>query len=276
MLSDLRYRLRAIFRREAMERELAQELQLHVEREAAKLAAAGVPREEALRRARAAMGGIEQITEECRDARGISTFETTLRDFQYSVRQLRRNPGFACVVVVSLALGIGANTAIFTLIDAVLLRPLPVAAPQQLHFVVRHQPTGTSYGYGYNEYRRLHTANPIFTDVAAYATTRLNVSIDGSVEPTAEGHLVSGNYFPLLGVNAVAGRTIGTQDDQSPNGHPVAVLSYNYWNQRYGLDRSVIGRTISLSGVPFTIVGVTPVSSSASKSDARRISSCPS
>jgi predicted permease len=258
MLSDLKYRLRAIFRGGAMERELAAELQLHYEREVAKLVDAGISRTEAQRRARLAIGGIEQVKDECRDARGVSTLESALRDLQYAARQLRRNPGFASVVVMSLALGIGANTAIFTLIDAVLLRSLPVTEPEQLYFVARHQPTGTLYGYGYKEYRRLQAANPVFTDVAAYATTRLKVSIDGGVEPTADGHLVSGNYFSTLGVNAVAGRTIGAYDDQNPNGHPVAVLSYNYWNRRFGRDRSVIGRTISLSGVSFTIIGVTP------------------
>ena len=159
--------------------------------------------------------------------------------------------------MISLALGIGANTAIFTLLDAVLLRSLPVADPGQLYFVTRHQPAGTA-GWGHNEFRQLQAANPVFSNVAAYATTRLNVSIDGNIEPTAEGHLVSGSFFSLLGVNAVAGRTIGPQDDQSSNGHPVAVLGYNYWKRRFGLDQSVVGRTISLSGAPFTIVGIAP------------------
>jgi predicted permease len=261
MLSDLRYRLRAIFRREAMERELAQELRLHDEREVAKLVAAGLTPDEALRRARVAIGGVEQVKEACRDARGISTLESTLRDLQYGARQLRRNPGFAAVVVVSLALGIGANAAIFTLIDSVLLRSLPVADPASLHFVARYQLTlgpFPVYGYTHEEFRRLRDANPVFTDVAAYGTVRLNVSMDGSIEPTAEGHLVSGAFFRVLGVRAIIGRTIGPEDDQRPNGHPVAMLSYDYWKRRFARDQSVIGRTMSLSGVPFTIVGVAP------------------
>jgi predicted permease len=261
MFSDLRYRLRAIFRRSAMERELSTELQFHYERQVAKLIDAGVPRGEAERRARLAIGGIEQVKEECRDARGVSPFESTLRDLQYGVRQLRKKPGFAAVVIASLALGIGANTAIFTLIDSVLLRSLPVADPDGLQFVARYQPAfgpGPIYGFGHEEFRRLRSANAVFTDVAAYATTRLNVSIDGNVEPTAEGHLVSGAYFQVLGVQAIAGRAIGYDDDQRPNGHPVAMLSYNYWRRRFGRDPSVIGRTISVSGVPFTVIGVTP------------------
>jgi macrolide transport system ATP-binding/permease protein len=132
------------------------------------------------------MGGVEQVKDDCRDARSISMLDSTLRDLQYGARQLRRNPGFATVVVLSLALGIGANTAIFTLIDSVLLRSLPVSDPASLHFVARYQDGGSQpiYGYGHEEFRRLRTANPVFTDVAAYATARLNVSIDGSVEPT--------------------------------------------------------------------------------------------
>jgi predicted permease len=260
MFSDLRYRLRAILRRNAMERELSAELQFHYDRQVAKLVEAGVPRDEAQRRARTAMGGVEQVKEECRDARGVSTLDTTLRDLQYGVRQLRKNPGFATVVVLSLALGIGANTAIFSLINAVLLRALPVAQPEQLQFVARYQDRGTQpiYGYGHEEFRRLRAANRAFMDAAAYATTRLNVSIDGGMEPIAEGHLVSGTFFQLLGVHAIVGRTIGPEDDERPNGHPVAVLSYNYWKRRFGRNSSALGRTISLSGVPFTIVGVAP------------------
>ena len=257
MLSDLRYRLRAIFRRDAMERELRHELQLHYEHEVVRLVNAGVSPEEAQRQARWAMGGVEQATEECRDARGVSTFENTLRDFQFAARQLRKSPGFSAAVVMSLALGIGANTAIFTLIDAVLLRSLPVADPGQLYFVTRHQPTGSA-GYGHNEFRQLQEANPVFSEVAAYAATRLNVSIDGNSEPTAEGHLVSGRFFSVLGVSAIAGRTLGPHDDEAPDAHPVVVLSSDYWKRRFGLDHSVVGRTISISGTPFTIVGILP------------------
>jgi predicted permease len=262
MFSDLRYRLRAVFRRDAMERELAAELQYHVDREVTRLMDAGVTRDEALRRARARMGGVEQIKEECRDARGVTFVETTMRDLMSGLRQIRRSPAFSLVVILSLALGIGANTAIFTLIDTVLLRSLPVEDPARLQFVARYQPAygpSPSYGYGHDEFRRLRAAaTTVFSDVAAYATTRLNVSIDGSVEPTAEGHLVSGSYFAVLGVHAMAGRTIGPSDDERPNGHPVAVLSYNYWKRRFARDAGAIGRTVSLSGRPFTIVGVTP------------------
>jgi predicted permease len=184
--------------------------------------------------------------------------ESALQDFRYALRQLRKNAGFASVVVVSLALGIGANTAIFTLIDAVLLRMLPVEEPRELYFVSRHRPTGTELGYTHEDFRSLRAANPVFTDIAAYGTARINVSIGGSIEPTAEGQLVTGSYFSVLGIKAIAGRTIGPDDDRNPNGHPVAVITHSYWKRRFESDPSAIGRTIALSGTPFTIIGVTP------------------
>ena len=158
LFSDLKYRLRAIFRRQAMEAELADELQFHCEREAAKLVSAGVPRDEAWRRARLAIGGVEQVKEECREARGVAVLESTVQDLRYGLRQLRRKPGFAVVIVSSLALGIGANTAIFSLIDAVLLRMLPIDDPAGLHFIVPRQTNGDTRGIEYPEYRRLRTA----------------------------------------------------------------------------------------------------------------------
>ena len=208
MLSDLKYRIRAILRADDMDREIDEELRFHFEREVARLIAAGVPRSDAERRARIRIGGPEQLKEACRDVRGVSTLETTLRDLRFAARQVRRSPGVSLAVIVSLALGIGANTAIFTLIDALLLKSLPVTRPEQLYFVARRQPTSTSFGYSYKEFGQLQAANQMFDGVAAYATTRLNVSIDGSVEPTAEGHLVSGTYFQVLGVAPSVGQII--------------------------------------------------------------------
>ncbi|HET7220922.1 MAG TPA: ABC transporter permease [Vicinamibacterales bacterium] len=186
------------------------------------------------------------------------TFENVIHDLRYAMRQLRRAPGFAAAVALSLALGVGANTAIFTLIDAVLLRMLPIADPGGLQFVRPRQANGTTRGLQYAEFRKLRAADGALADVAAYAPVRLNVSIDGSVEPAAEGQLVSGTYFQLLGVGAHAGRTLAPSDDTTPGAHPAAMISYAYWKRRFGLDPSTIGRTVHLSQTPFTIVGVTP------------------
>jgi predicted permease len=175
--------------------------------------------------------------------------EAILRDIAYAWRVLSKNPGFAAAVVISLALGIGANTAIFTLIDAVMWRTLPVKDPAGLWVI---EPDLT-----YEQLRTIVDHNQV-ADLAAYSTVRLNLSVDGSVEPTADGQLVSGSYFSLLGVNPIIGRTIGPEDDRVPNGHPVVMISHGYWKRRFARDASVLGRSISISGTPFTIIGVTP------------------
>jgi predicted permease len=175
--------------------------------------------------------------------------DSILLDVRLALRLLARNPAFTATVALSLALGIGANTAIFTLLDAVMWRTLPVADPGGLRVIA---PNLT-----YQQYRRLADDNQV-ADLAAYSTVRLNVSVDGSVEPTTDGQLVTGGYFPLLGVVPSLGRAIGPEDDTVPNGHPVAMISAGYWQRRFGRLPSVLGQSISISGTPFTIIGVTP------------------
>jgi len=187
--------------------------------------------------------------EECRQSWGIAMLETLLKDAVYAFRILSKSPGFTAAVALSLALGIGANTAIFSLIDAVMWRMLPVKDPAGLWVI--------GDGVTFQQYRTMRDANQV-AELAAYSAVRLNVSVDGSLEPTADGQLVSGNYFSLLGVNPAIGRSISVEDDRVPNGHPVAMISHGYWKRRFGLAPSVLGRTISISGTPFTIIGVTP------------------
>ncbi len=171
------------------------------------------------------------------------------QDIVYAWRLLLKNPGFSLAVVLSLALGIGANTAIFSLIDAVMWRTLPVSDAASLRVI---DPNLT-----YQQYRRLTDETQV-ADLAAYSTVRLNVSVNGSVEPTTDGQLVTGGYFSLLGVRPSIGRAIGPEDDRVPNGHPVAMISDVYWRRRFGGSPSVLGQAISISGAPFTIIGVTP------------------
>jgi predicted permease len=179
------------------------------------------------------------------------------RDFRYAFRVLFANPGFTSVVVLSLSLGIGANTAIFSLIDAVMLRILPVSEPERLLLVARTENGRLQSGFTHQQFRAMADEAQV-AGLAGYSAQRLNVSIDGNLEPTAVGHLVSGNYFSLLGVKPFAGRAILAADDQVPNGHPVAMVSYRYWTRRFGRDPAILGRTISLSATPFTIIGITP------------------
>ncbi len=183
--------------------------------------------------------------------------ETLARDVTYAIRLLRRNPGFTAAVVLSLGLGIGANTAIFTLLDAVLWRMLPIRDPEQLLVVGRQYGTEVGTGFNYSTYRLLKE-NSSVAEVEGYTTAPINISIDGPPEPAVQGQLVSGGYFALLGVTPVVGRSIGPDDDRVPNGHPVVMFSHGYWERRFARDPAVVGRTIRLSAPPFTIIGVTP------------------
>ena len=255
MLSDLVIRLRSLVRRRTVESELDDELAFHVAKLTDKLIATGVPPEEARRRARVELGGIEQTKEECREARGVSLLEHLLRDMGYAFRMFVKSPGFTAAVVLSLALGIGANTAVFSLINALMWRQIPVKDPETLLMVGRGN---VSYTFTYPQFRTMRRDNAVMTDLAAYVPVTLSVTIDGHLEPTTEGQMVSGTYFSMLGIDPVIGRSIGPEDDLAPNAHPVAMLSYGYWKRRFDASQLVLGKTIVLSGVPFTIIGVTP------------------
>ena len=184
--------------------------------------------------------------------------DTLIKDLRYAIRMLWKSPVFTLAVVLSLALGIGANTAIFSLINAVMWRTLPVNDPESLVLLTHSRGSDFTGGFTYQQYRIMRQASGGFTELAAWSSARLNVSVDGSVEPTTEGQLVSGNYFSLLGVSPIAGRAISAEDDVVPNGHPVAMISYGYWKRRFGLSPAVVGRDIAISGTRFTVIGVTP------------------
>jgi hypothetical protein len=178
MLPDLIFRLRALFRRNTVERELDEELRLHVDHETEKYVRAGVPRQDAARRARVALGGLEQVKEDCRDARGVTVIESTLQDLRYALRTIRKAPAFATMAILCLALGIGANTAIFTLIDAVMLRRLPVRSPDELIAVGDpSRPTALWEGapmldvLSYPLYERLRDRNQVVTGLLASGRT---------------------------------------------------------------------------------------------------------
>ena len=268
MLSDLLYRLRAFFRRKSMEAELDEELRAHLERQVEKYIQSGLPREEAARRARLDFGGLEQVKEECRDARGVNLVETLIQDVRYGLRLLAKNPAFTAVAVLTLALGIGANTAIFTLVDAVMLKSLPVANPQELYRVGNGDNCcmiGEFQGnwgiYSYSLYQQFRDHTPEFSQMAAFQAGLGDLSVRrGGASQLAEayvGEFVSGNYFTMFGVSASAGRLIAPTDDR-PGAPPVAVMSYRAWQQHFGLDRSVIGATFIINTMPFTVAGIAP------------------
>ena len=242
--------------RNRLERELDVELKFHVDEEAARLMREGLPAPDARRRALAAFGGLEPIKEQARDARGTRWIEDLLRDIRIALRLMRRQPGFTVAAVVSLALGIGANAAIFSVADALLLRRLPVQRPEELSFLNRIRPDSSHARFSYPFYQRIVTGAGAGRFAAMSATALMQQTTDRGAE-LAIGQLVSANFFDLLGVETAAGRTFVSDDAQEPDGRPVAVLSHGFWQRRFAADPAVIGGQIRLNNVVLTVVGVT-------------------
>jgi predicted permease len=268
---------RRFFRRGLTERQLDAELRFHLEQQVAGYVAAGMTAEEARRRARLEFGGLDQVKEECRDVGAARFMETLLQDVRYGLRMLAKSPGFTAAVVITLALGIGANTAIFSLANALLFKDLPVKDPGQLvilTWAARKQPetlmfTGSSNStdprsgrelmnvFPYSIFKGIRDRTRRLTDLFAFAPlTRVNLNDRGS------GHsgiavTVSGNYFSALGIHAAAGRTLLESDDQA-DAPCTAAISYRFWQTAFGGDPSLPGRTVTLNATPCTIVGVTP------------------
>jgi predicted permease len=268
LLSDVSYRLRALFRRRAVEQELDDELRFHVERQAEEFERRGLPRAEALRQARLAFGGLEGTKDATRDTHGIAVIESRLQDLRYAVRVLGRQPAFTLTVILILGLGIGANTATFTVVNALLLRGLPVSRPETLVTIGDPGAVGSAW-HGSPETH--FVSYPLYEDIrdrthvlsGLYAAGHLDADV---VVRDANGHgsaiehpsirLVTGNFFDLLGVPALLGRTFAVDDDRPARAAPVAVISYGYWQRRFGGDRSAIGRDLIVNGAALTIVGV--------------------
>jgi predicted permease len=247
----------ALFRRRKPVDDLAEEIRSHLRMEEQENLESGMPPEEAHYAALRRFGNVTLAQERSREMWGWNSVETLWQDFRYGIRQLRRSPGFTIVAILTLALGIGANTTIFSVIDAVLLRKLPVRNPQELVQLATVGPYGVG-SFSYPGFRRFRDENHVCSDMAAVGwLNHLDASIDGQAE-TVEGRIVSGNFFSLLGVGASVGRTFASQDEKTPQDSAVAVISYNYWKRRFGLNPSVVGRSITLNRTPFTIVGVTP------------------
>jgi len=242
-----------LLRGRRLERELDRELLDHIERQVANHVAAGMSEPEARRRARLEFGGVEGVKEECRDARGTRLVSDLAQDLRYGLRVLRKSPGFTFVAIASLALGIGANTAIFTLVDSLILRALPVRDPGAL---VRLK-DGSWTNPIWEAIRE--RAPQLVESAAACSYTRLDLASGGEAQ-LAEAFFASGEFFDVVGVPAMLGRTFTRDDDRRGGGGagPVTVLSYAFWQRRYGGAADAIGATLTLNGVPFTVVGVTP------------------
>jgi predicted permease len=233
--------------------ELEAELRLHLELAAEHEQRRVSSTEEARRAAAIRFGGVAQSMEAVRDQRRLPWLNDLGRDLRYALRALRRNPMFASVAVVTLALGIGANTAIFSLADAVLLRPLPVATPQGLVVLRQVAPAGTIFPFTAAAAEDLALSTDVLSGLAAFRPLlSTHVGVNGDTE-LALVQSVSGNYHAVLGIQAVTGRTLTEHDRE-----PVAVISHRYWQRRFAGDPNVVGRALEMHGRSFTIVGVTP------------------
>src|SRR5262245_61411642 len=257
-------RLRSLFRRSQVEQELDEELRYHIERQIEEHVAKGMTPEEARYAALRAMGGVERRKEECRDMRRVRLIEELMQNLRYGLRTLRKSPGFTAVAALSLALGIGANTAIFSLINALMLRSLPVKNAQELALFSITGPNESPDGYHYftyTLYEMFRDGNKSFTGVITGGgvwRARLLVNEPGAGVESVQEQRVSGNFFSMLGINAVIGRTLIEADDNPSNPHPGAVISYEYWRRRFGLDPQVVGRRVTVNDTALTIVGVAP------------------
>jgi predicted permease len=256
MLSDVMYRLRSLFRRERVEQELNDELRFHFEQAVAKGVRNGLSRDESARRARILIGGMEQVTEECRDARGVQPMEVLMQDLRYAWRMLRQRPAFTVFAILTLALGIGANTAIFSIVNAVLLRPLPFPEPDRLARVRFSNPGLGLHGvlYSLPELEDLRTRTDVFENVTG--TCRGSVNMTGGVRPERlEVIMASANYFDTLGVTPQIGRLFGPED-VTPGLAPAAVISDSLWQRDFAGDPNILGRSIRIEGEVHQIVGV--------------------
>jgi predicted permease len=262
--SRLRSWLSATLRRAHMDSEMDAELRFHLEAYAEDLVRNGVPRPEALRLARLEFGGVDKTKEECREARGVRLLETLLRDLHYAVRALGKSPGFTTVAVLTLALGIGANTAIFSAVDALMLRPLPFLASNELVRIYSIQtgmfntfgnPDGPSAPDVRNFAERSHS----FQSIVVYDTWRKNVNFgDAAGEPEQMSvGLVPAGYFEVLGIRPIVGRLFTEEENQEGKNY-VAAISALLWRSRYASDPSILGRKIRINGEPYTIVAVMP------------------
>lgn len=244
--------LRSTFSRNRVQQDLDEEFQFHLDHLIEHHVHRGMTPQEARYAALRAMDGMERQKERCRDLGRVALAEDAVRDVRHALRLMRRAPGFTAVAIVSIAVGVGTSTAVFGAVDALLFRKLAVAHPEELV---------SSHGGSYPLLKGFQGLGDIFADVAGICLLdRYNVTsgeTGGATDPgPVRVALVTGNYLPMLGVHARIGRELTPDDDRRPGGHPVAVLSDRYWQRRFGSDAAAIGRTLSLNGVTYTVVGV--------------------
>ena len=257
-------RIANIFRTERHLAEVDEEIAFHLAERAAELEAAGLSREEARREARRRFGNLSRQREETRDMDIARRIEALLQDLRYGARQLRLNPGFTAVAVLSLALGIGANLAMFQLINALRLRSLPIEAAGQLatvrkplNFMTAGWSSGRHDTFTYAQFEQMREHQEAFDDLTAFGTTRFNLSPGGEVRKV-DALYVAPNFLAVLGVRPVLGGWLDPATDPHDCGQAGALLDYEFWQREYAGDPAVVGRTLTLNGQAFPVLGVTP------------------
>jgi predicted permease len=257
MLARLRSFTRTLFGRDRFDRELHEEMRFHIEARAEDLMRTGLDEATAMRRARMEFGTVDAIQDDCRQSRGLRWLDEINGDLRYALRLMRKTPGFTAAAVLSLGLGIGANTAIFSLMNAVLLRTLPVHNPHELvYFAHGLQPDTAGISSNFPLYERFKTLDPLFNGITAYSSTGFTVQAADGLD-IASGLWASGNYHAVMGVPMAIGRGFVAESDRATGQGPIAVISHAYWTRRFGRDPSVLQRTLTINGRPLTIVGVT-------------------
>ena len=249
MIHRIRDSLRVLLDRRRFEREMDAELKSHIDLAADDLVSRGIPRDEALRRAHAAFGALEGAKDAARQARGVRWADELAGDLRYAFRTLRKSPGYAAVAIATLALGIGANTAIFSVVDGVLLKPLPFPESHRLVQVTTGYPLGAMWTY--------RTVPTSYAGVAAYDYgSHVNLFVKGEAE-RIQGRPVSAEFFSVLGVRAMVGRTFRVGED-APGATAVAVISEGLWRRRFGANRGLVGQSIAIDGTPREVIGIVP------------------
>src|SRR5690606_13524827 len=238
--------------RDEAERRMSEEIEFHLEMETRRYIQLGLTQEEARRRALVAFGGVERHKEELRHGRGIPLLEELWRDLHYAVRALRKSPAFTIAAVLTLALGVGANTAVFGLVSASLLRPLPFPDAQRLVALSLRSgeaaAEGRSSRWSYPEFAAVRSSAVSFSHLAAYFADDVNLSAGNAAPERVRAEMVSASYFPSLGVQAAVGRTFMMEEDSIPGMHPVVILSSELWTRALGADPQAIGSRVVLNG----------------------------
>jgi predicted permease len=252
-------RVRALIGREHLEQSLDEELRAHLEMLRDDYLRRGLPPEEARYAAMRAFGGLEQVKEEYREQRGVFNMETLLQDVRYGLRQLRRNPGFTLVAVLTLALGIGANTAIFSVVNAVVLRPLPYPQGDRLLWISGVLPALKAEAAGGADYLDWRDQNRTLAGIVAFDDSA-SYNLTGRGTPSrVHAAAVTANFFSTLGVDPSVGRAF-TPDEDRPNSRGAVILMHAFWQQHFGSDPQALGKAVTLDAAPYTVVGIMPAS----------------